>query len=467
MKLQKDLISRINLLKKLDITGEVWDQICFLHGLIPFSPRKVTKKSSKIFFPRKALKDMEKNEFLKKIKQIKAWKNFINKSRKDGLKSYKIEKSLFFPFYRFEIVLKKRFPDFFKIFKKIDEIFFFFVSFEKISIYCSVSQKVIVNPDLLFKFFLLIKNLGFLNCFHESNEFFGLEMCIFNENYKINIPKENFFFQKKKQKTKIIFSFLELNLSLFNLVVIKMEKLRKDINFHFFSNKKKSEELRPFCFQPNFFILKKNNTLKNQRILKKNFKKMINVKKNRKLYNRKNFIFSKKNKILLNNSIFEGYCFFLDNVVKKNPFLEFDFFIKLINTRLKNNEKIIGTISDSIAAFKSIISLTINSFFVSFSFNSKKIIPLKIFEESKPSLKKLNPFFFKFQKGRKFDATKFRNKVKDKKFWSKEKNCEKKGFVLFLQDLNTQNEICKSDYTKKAFQCIGHIFINHENLQRF
>ena len=53
MRKESDVLSRNQIIKKIGISGYIWDQLCFLNGNVPISTRKIEGKNRKIYFSRK------------------------------------------------------------------------------------------------------------------------------------------------------------------------------------------------------------------------------------------------------------------------------------------------------------------------------------------------------------------------------------------------------------------------------
>ena len=452
-------LNRNQVIKKLSIEGELWDQLCFIKGMIPFSPKTKTKNKTQTYFIGSALKKFKDDTFLKKVRQIKLWKKYCNNSRKNK-KKINVNKHATFPFYDFEKIIMQRFPDFAKIFKRIDEIFTFsFFVIDNIFFENLISIKISDTFDLIFQFIILLKEVSTVNFILESDEVFHVDIMILNFCVRIMFPKKKNLGNQITRKTKIFSSFLELNLVLFKLIVHKLSR--------FNTNNNKFQDVNILTSRWNLFIffdLKKiSQCQKNKQTFTNVHNQLLQSStlfiygyfvlpiKNKSI--EKWFVYAKNFYFPWKNLIFSTLTFCFHESMREGSILLLSFFLKISATRCKNDKKTIVYILNKDLISRSLISIYINFSWIVQSINSRTFLPFIIKITNSERLIGFNPLFNKFKKNPRAAVSNFRNKFRKYRIIENEKKSGKKNIIFYLKKFQ-QNVTVTHRKGHTNLQCI-------------
>ncbi|ABW97868.1 nop-like protein (nucleomorph) [Hemiselmis andersenii] len=450
-------MSRNQIIKNLEISEEIWDQFCLLRGIIPFCPREKSGKKLQSYYAKKTAATFFKDPFLVKTKEIESWKKFLRLSIQRNLKKFPKKISNFFPFYDFENLITKRFPKFFKVLKQLEEIFpFVFLIIDNPLFENSISEKLNDNSILILEFFYILKYFSSINFIFEMKKAFSIEFKLLGVDIKILLPKKKIYSYKIRTTKKIFSSFLELNISLFKLIVNKFEKLKKFKNFFEINQCDLNLNQRFIFFFKRNFVLQKTKEEKGKTNSKKFFEIYLKIffkkKKTAKLFR----IFSKNFNNPSRKNFFGGIVIFIYQTGQQ--FL-MNFLLNLQGITfidLKNDKKTLFVIGKEKLFYKSLISIYFDFSWIFFCMNTKTYLPMKKNCIKKNKLKELNPFYQKINKIKKSSTIIFRNKFKIQKILENEKKSTKKRVIFFLNKNREFFNFFPASFTnpKVLFQCI-------------
>lgn len=459
MRKESGVLSRNQIIKKIGISGYIWDQLCFLNGNVPISTRKTEGKNRKIYFSRKKVKKFKQDSFLKQIKYIKIWKKSLYKSQRQSPLTFKKKKFQFFPSYSFEKIVKKRFPDFLTAFSKVDQIFVQIWLKDYILQDNSLVDRIFHDKTNFFEFFFFVKNIGNLNCIHITKQCFHMGLRCFGSDIKFIFPRIKSLGKKIKNKKKMFSSFFELNMSLFRLLTNKLGKIQGNKLLKYFITNKLPSLLEFFCTKKKIYeksIEKKKFDNFNCTIFM--YKLHLKIKSIKNLaYTGKNFTFSKNFDFFIFKSFLKGYIFFAQNLFKDEFFFILKLFLELKNTKNINDQNIFGFFFEKNLVSISILSIKLSLVWLYSSLNAQTIFPIKLVQQAECILKKFNPFYSKFNKNKKFNSGIFRRKFQHQKIFETEKDSLKKKNTFFLQSTKPKKPKMKTFHTYKNLRCVNKI----------
>lgn len=459
---QQILWSRNQIIKKMNISGFIWDQLCFLNGNIPISNRKIKKKNSKIYFSKKKVKKFQNDPFLKQIRYIKSWKKTLHKSQKENSLYFKKKKSRFYPSYSFERLIKKRFPDFLSTFSTIDQIFVLTWLKDYIFKDISMADRLSFDKANFFKIFFFIKNMGNLNCLYITEHCYHIELNSLGSVIRFIFPRKSYLPKKIKKKNKLFSSFFELNMSLLKLIITKLYKINREKADKYFITDKQSTFLEFFCVKKKIY---KNIKKKKEKFLLFCFSKSLRFmlkmyvstnSSEKSLFGNKNFTFSKNFDFFIEKNYLSGYVFFIQDLFYNEFFLILNLFLEIKNTKKKNDNNMFGFLFKNNSLSTSIISLKVSLTWLTSVLNTKTIFPIKFVKQAEFFLIKFNPFFLKFIKKKKFSPFLFRKKFQIQKILEQEKNSLKKKNIFLLKFIEKSK--IKISNIQMGMRCVNKTF---------